>query len=162
MRAVGTPVKIDIWSDIVCPYCYLGKHRLEAALADFGHRDEVEVTWHSFELDRHAERVSPVPLVDALAAKYGTSREQAIASQQSIAAAAADQGFEIVLTMNDVSKHLAFTQVARHTAEVPGRNHHAALGGEGCSVEIILAESRDDGRGQIRQIQPHRVRQHKP
>src|SRR6478609_4257082 len=51
-RVGCTTVKIDIWSDIVCPFCYLGKRRLEAALAQFEHADDVEVTWHSFEHDR--------------------------------------------------------------------------------------------------------------
>ena len=83
-------MKIDIWSDIVCPYCYLGKRRLEAALAQFEHADEVEVQWHSFELDRGASPVSDVPLVDLVAAKYGTTREQAVAQHRSMAAAAAE------------------------------------------------------------------------
>jgi len=87
-------VKIDIWSDIVCPFCYLGKRRLEAALAQFEHADEVEVTWHSFELDRGAEPVSGVPLVDLVAAKYGTTREQAVAQHRSMAAAASELGLE--------------------------------------------------------------------
>jgi len=85
-------VKIDIWSDIVCPFCYLGKRRLEGALAQFEHADEVEVTWHSFELDRNAEPASDAALVDLVAAKYGTTREQAVAQHRSMAAAAAELG----------------------------------------------------------------------
>ena len=42
---------VEIWSDIACPWCYVGKRRFEAALAAFEHRDEVRVTWRSFELD---------------------------------------------------------------------------------------------------------------
>ena len=85
-------MKIDIWSDIVCPFCYLGKRRLEGALAQFEHADEVEVQWHSFELDRGASPVADVPLVDLVAAKYGTTREQAVAQHRSMAAAAAELG----------------------------------------------------------------------
>ncbi|WP_146364011.1 DsbA family oxidoreductase [Arthrobacter yangruifuii] len=44
-------MKIDIWSDIACPWCYIGKRRFETALARFPHRDDVEVRWHSFQLD---------------------------------------------------------------------------------------------------------------
>ena len=44
-------MKVDIWSDIRCPFCYIGKRRFEEALSRFDHKDEVEVTWHSFELD---------------------------------------------------------------------------------------------------------------
>ena len=52
------PLTVDIWSDVVCPWCYIGKRRFEAALARFEHRDEVEVTWHSFELDPDAPAVA--------------------------------------------------------------------------------------------------------
>ena len=44
-------MRIEIWSDVVCPWCYIGKRRLEAALAEFAHGDEVEVVYRSFELD---------------------------------------------------------------------------------------------------------------
>ncbi|MDQ1369104.1 MAG: hypothetical protein QOF20_1457, partial [Acidimicrobiaceae bacterium] len=45
---VGMNVKVEIWSDVVCPWCYIGKRRFEAALADFEHREQVEVVWRSF------------------------------------------------------------------------------------------------------------------
>ena len=44
-------MEVEIWSDVACPWCYIGKRRFEAALAEFEHRDEVRVTWRSFELD---------------------------------------------------------------------------------------------------------------
>ncbi|MDK1361528.1 DsbA family oxidoreductase [Arthrobacter sp. zg-Y1219] len=44
-------MKVEIWSDIACPWCYIGKRRFEAALAGFEHRDDVEVTWRSYQLD---------------------------------------------------------------------------------------------------------------
>ena len=44
-------MKVEIWSDVVCPWCYIGKRRFESALARFAHRDDVEVEWRSFELD---------------------------------------------------------------------------------------------------------------
>ena len=47
-------MRIEIWSDVVCPWCYIGKRRLETALAGFEHRDEVEVVWRSFQLDPSA------------------------------------------------------------------------------------------------------------
>ena len=87
-------MEIDIWSDIVCPFCYVGKRRLEAALAGFEHADEVTVRWHSFELDRGAEPVSDAPLVDLVAGKYGISREQAVEQHRSLATAAASVGLE--------------------------------------------------------------------
>ncbi|MEM9694400.1 MAG: DsbA family oxidoreductase [Myxococcota bacterium] len=67
---------LDIWSDIACPWCWVGKRRLEAALADFPHRDWVDVRWRAFELDPMAPPVHPADLdfVARLAGKYGTDR----------------------------------------------------------------------------------------
>ncbi len=87
-------MKIDIWSDVVCPFCYIGKRRLEAALAEFPHRDDVEVAWHSFELDPTAEAAPAGSLPDRLAKKYGMSREQAVASQENLSANAATVGLD--------------------------------------------------------------------
>jgi predicted DsbA family dithiol-disulfide isomerase len=72
-------LKIDVWSDIACPWCYVGKRRLERALRDFPHADEVQVVWHAFELDPAApqERDPSVSHAERLAKKYGISVEQA-------------------------------------------------------------------------------------
>ncbi|MFC6288365.1 DsbA family oxidoreductase [Nocardioides sp. GCM10027113] len=64
-------MRIDIWSDVVCPWCYVGKRRLEAALADFGHADEVEVVWHSFQLEPGAPTAPTQSLAEHLGRKYG-------------------------------------------------------------------------------------------
>jgi len=69
-------MKVEIWSDVVCPWCYIGKRRFEAALAQFEHANEVEVTWRSFELDPGAPRVQTEPQAERLATKYGVSLEQ--------------------------------------------------------------------------------------
>jgi predicted DsbA family dithiol-disulfide isomerase len=66
------PLTVDIWSDVVCGWCYIGKRRLEAALAQFEHRDDVSVLWHSFELDPSAPAVNPQRTAEMLAGKYGT------------------------------------------------------------------------------------------
>lgn len=68
-------LKLDVWSDIACPWCYVGKRRLEAALKDFPHRDDVTITWHSFELDPSAPPVQPATpsYAERLAKKYGRS-----------------------------------------------------------------------------------------
>jgi predicted DsbA family dithiol-disulfide isomerase len=68
-------LQIDVWSDIACPWCYVGKRRLEAALERFPHRDEVDVLWRSFELDPGAPREKDVgvPYAQRLARKYGSS-----------------------------------------------------------------------------------------
>lgn len=72
-------LRIDVWSDIACPWCFVGKRRLEAALAEFEHKDGVEVVWHAFELDPAAPRELPTDKSHAerLASKYGMSVAQA-------------------------------------------------------------------------------------
>jgi predicted DsbA family dithiol-disulfide isomerase len=88
-------VHVEIWSDIACPWCYVGKRRFEAALAAFEHSDEVTVTWRSFELDPEAPPAREGDNATRLAEKYGMEREQAIASQQSLAQHAAGDGIEM-------------------------------------------------------------------
>jgi predicted DsbA family dithiol-disulfide isomerase len=67
-------VRIDVWSDIACPWCHVGKRRLEAALEQFPQRDAVELVWRSFELDPSAPRTSEAaPYAARLARKYGSS-----------------------------------------------------------------------------------------
>jgi len=90
-------MRVDIWSDVVCPWCYVGKRRFEAALADFPHRDSVEVRWRSFELDPRAPRVREGDRLGHLAAKYGITREQAQAMERTITEAAASLGLELRL-----------------------------------------------------------------
>ena len=85
-------MKIDIWSDIVCPFCTIGKRHLELALENFEHRDDVDITFHSFELDPSIEAEPTMNLVDKIAHKYGISTEQSEASQQDIANRAAQVG----------------------------------------------------------------------
>jgi predicted DsbA family dithiol-disulfide isomerase len=86
---------IEIWSDIACPWCYVGKRRFEAALAAFEHRDEVSVTWRSFELDPAAPAQRTVDSATHLAQKYGMSRDEALASQRNLAEVAAGDGLDM-------------------------------------------------------------------
>ena len=86
---------IEIWSDIACPWCYVGKRRFEAALAAFEHRDEVSVTWRSFELDPAAPAQRTVDSATHLAQKYGMSRDEALARQRSLAEVAAGDGLNM-------------------------------------------------------------------
>jgi predicted DsbA family dithiol-disulfide isomerase len=88
------PLTVEIWSDVVCPWCYIGKRRLESALAAFEHRDEVERTWRSFELDPSAPRVREHSSAEHLAAKYGMTLEQAHASNAQMTELAAGEGLE--------------------------------------------------------------------
>jgi predicted DsbA family dithiol-disulfide isomerase len=87
-------VNVEIWSDIACPWCYIGKRRFEAALASFPHRDEVTVTWRSFELDPGAPAERPGDRAEHLASKYGSSVEQARAMEARVTETAAGDGLE--------------------------------------------------------------------
>jgi len=64
-------MRIEIWSDVVCPWCYIGKRRLETALADFPHAEDVEVVWRSFQLDPSAPREATESIAEHLGHKYG-------------------------------------------------------------------------------------------
>ncbi len=85
---------VEIWSDIACPWCYVGKRRFEAALAAFEQRDDVRVTWRAFELDPHAPREREHDGAAHLAEKYGTTREEALAMQQRMTDVAAAEGLD--------------------------------------------------------------------
>jgi predicted DsbA family dithiol-disulfide isomerase len=87
-------MRVEVWSDVLCPWCYLGKRRLEAALARFAHRDQVEVVWRSFELDPAAPRRREGTAAEHLARKYGMSEEQVAASWARLTGLARDEGLE--------------------------------------------------------------------
>lgn len=70
-------LRVDIWSDVVCPWCAIGKAHLDQALAEFAHADLVDIVWHSYELDPTAPAVRSGNYVAMLSKKYGTAPEQA-------------------------------------------------------------------------------------
>jgi predicted DsbA family dithiol-disulfide isomerase len=103
------PVDVEIWSDIACPWCYIGKRRFEAALEQFEHRDDVDVTWRSFELDPTAPAERTGDRAEHLAKKYGMTVEQARAAEQRLTDAAAGEGlpfrFDIARSGNTFDGH---------------------------------------------------------
>lgn len=118
-------MKVEIWSDVACPWCYIGKRRFEAAMADFAHRDRVEVTWRSYQLDPDAPRDSEKKVNEILAQKYGVSLSQAAAMNQRVSAIAAQEGLEYHLEEAKYSNtfdahrliHLAATHHLQQEAE---------------------------------------------
>lgn len=90
-------MRVDIWGDIVCPWCYIGYSRFSRALAGFEHRDEVEVVSRSFELDPSIPVGQATPILDVLAAKYGMSGEQAREAEEGVAAIAAAEGLDFTV-----------------------------------------------------------------
>jgi len=85
-------MKIEVWSDFVCPFCYIGKRRLEEAIAQFPGKDQVEVEFKSFELDPNAQTYSGTGINEALAKKYGMSIEEAKRANEGIGSQAAEVG----------------------------------------------------------------------
>ncbi|MFF0052846.1 DsbA family oxidoreductase [Streptomyces microflavus] len=85
-------MRVEIWSDIACPWCYIGKARFEKGLAEFAHRDEVEVVHRSFELDPGRAKGQTEQVIDMLATKYGRTREEAASMEANVAANAQAEG----------------------------------------------------------------------
>src|SRR3712207_9438717 len=87
-------MQVEVWSDVVCPWCYIGKRRLESALEQFPHRDQVEVVWRSFQLDPTVPEGQTHPTLPALAAKYGRSEAEMRGMQQHVEQVAAGERSE--------------------------------------------------------------------
>ncbi|MGH3351418.1 MAG: DsbA family oxidoreductase [Nocardioides sp.] len=125
----------------VCPWCYIGKRHLEAALADFEHRDEVEIVYHSFELDPSAPQVPVETTVEALAKKFGASVDQAreLMKQANVPAAAAGLEFR-----HDDTPHARTIDAHRllHLAKAEGKQ--AALKEELLAAYFSRGESMGD------------------
>jgi predicted DsbA family dithiol-disulfide isomerase len=111
-------VHVEIWSDIACPWCYVGKRRFEAALAGFEHRDDVQVTWRSFELDPSAPSERDGDGAQHLADKYAMSRDEALAAQQRLTDVAAGEGlafrFDLARGGNTFDAHRVVHLAAAH------------------------------------------------
>ncbi len=109
---------VEIWSDIACPWCYVGKRRFETAVAGFEHRDEVSVTWRSFELDPAAPAERAEDGATHLAAKYGMPRAEALAMQARMTAVAAGEGldfrFDLARAGNTFDAHRHVHLAAAH------------------------------------------------
>ena len=109
---------VEIWSDVVCPWCYIGKRRFEQALSDFQHRDGVTVTWRSFQLDPSAPVATMGDPTERLAERYGMSRAQAETAQARVTAMAAGEELDFHLdrarTGNTFDAHRLIHLAASH------------------------------------------------
>jgi predicted DsbA family dithiol-disulfide isomerase len=121
-------MKLEVWSDVVCPWCYIGKRQLERALARFEHGSEVTVTWRSYELAPDSPRQVGLPMNEILQRKYGMSAEQAEAANDRITRLGADLGLEY---------HLADAQ-SGNTFDAHRLIHLAAESGRADAMEERL------------------------
>ncbi len=126
-------MQIEIWSDVVCPFCYIGKRRFERALAAFPHRDDVQVVWRSFELDPGAPEFvpgrRPVTTVERLADRYGVSSAEALRMTQQVSQLAAGEGLAF-----DLEHAVAGNTRTAH------RLLHAALDDGGPALQGAVSE----------------------
>jgi predicted DsbA family dithiol-disulfide isomerase len=124
-------MQVEIWSDVVCPWCYLGKRYFEQALERFPHRDEVEVIYRSFELDPSAAPGVTMPTVEALASKYGLGLEQAHEAQRQMERRAAQAGLTFRMedlrsgNTRDAHRLLQLARARGRQAELAERLHRA-------------------------------------
>lgn len=109
---------VEIWSDIACPWCYVGKRRFEEALSQFEHAEETRVTWRSFELDPEAPHERTGDRAARLAEKYGMSIERAREAERSLTDTAAAEGlgfrFDISRSGSTFDAHRIVHLAAEH------------------------------------------------
>jgi len=102
-------MNINIWSDVRCPFCYIGKRKFEMALDKFPHKDKVEVTWRSFQLDPNLETRTDVNAIEHLSEVKGISRKQAEGMQNNVTQIAKEVGlnfdFAKVVIANSFNAH---------------------------------------------------------
>lgn len=143
-------MKVEIWSDVVCPWCYIGKRRFESALAGFEQRDEVDVEFRSFELNPNAQADEGTDLDAVLARKYGVGLEQARTMSARVVNAAAGEGLEYRLDIarpgNTFDAHRLIHLAAAHGRQAAMKERlmaayfteGKAIGDRGSLVELAV------------------------
>jgi predicted DsbA family dithiol-disulfide isomerase len=114
-------MKIEIWSDVACPWCYIGKRRFEAALAEFPHRDSVDVHWRSYQLDPTLPEHYDGTELDYLSTRKGLAPQQVRQMFDHVAAQARSEGlnydFDNVVVANSFTAHRLIHLAAAHGAQ---------------------------------------------
>ncbi|WP_259453788.1 MULTISPECIES: DsbA family oxidoreductase [Streptomyces] len=132
-------MRIDVWSDVVCPWCYIGKRRLESALARYEHAGEVEVRWHSFQLDPTHPAGLREPTTAMLTRMKGIAPEQVREMQQRVTELAAAEGLrydlERSIAVNTLDAHRLLQLADRRG--VGGAAHERLLAAHLCEGETV-------------------------
>ena len=132
-------MRVEIWSDVVCPWCYIGKRRFEQALAGFEGRDDVELVFRPFQLDPTAPPGSTMPVMEAYARKFGgEERAQEIIAHVTEVAAADGLDFHLERAQR------ANTRDAHRLLALAEREHGPAV--QGALKEALLRAYFVDGR----------------
>lgn len=148
-------MKIEIWSDVACPWCYIGKRRFEAALAEFPHRDAVEVTWRSFQLDPTLPEHYDGTELQYLSTRKGLAPQQVTQMFEHVAEQAAGVGlhyrFDKVVVANSFTAHRLLHLAAAHGLQDTAKEHllsdHFEHGRDIGSREYLTALGADLGLG---------------
>ncbi len=161
-RRKGTAVKVEIWSDVACPFCYIGKRSFDDAFARFEHAADTEVIWRSFQLGPTMPEQISGDIYDVLAAKYGGTREQAIEMNGRVSAMATEAGldcdFDAIKPTNTMKAHRLI-----HLAGAAGKQDEAKermfesyfVRGENISQAQVLEQAGADlglGEGEVRDL----------
>jgi predicted DsbA family dithiol-disulfide isomerase len=123
-------VLVEIWSDVICPWCYVGKRRFEHALALFDGREDVEVIWRSFELDPNAPR-APTPLAERLSKKFNVDLAEAVAMNERMTETASGVGLQFRLDR----------AISGNTFDAHRLIHHAASLGRQAEADERVKEA---------------------
>ncbi|HEY7432582.1 MAG TPA: DsbA family oxidoreductase [Streptosporangiaceae bacterium] len=140
-------MRVDIWSDIVCPWCYIGKHEFELGLGAFERRADIEVLHHAFELDPSFPSGPGTPVLELLAGKYGMTQEQARDAERRVAARAQAVGLSlhpgrVMGNTFDAHRLVALGRDRGQQAEVLQRLYEAYFWqGRGIGERGVLAEA---------------------
>jgi protein disulfide-isomerase len=113
-------MKVKIWSDMVCPFCYIGKRRYEAALSKFAHADDIEIVWHSFQLNPRLEvnKNNRESVYEYLAKAKGVSYEQSVKMHEGVKDMAHEVGleyrFDKAVVTNSQNAHRVMQMAQKH------------------------------------------------
>ncbi len=155
-------MKVEIWSDVACPWCYIGKRRFDVALARFEHHEAVDVRWRSFELDPSAPAVRYEPYLDRLAAKYRMTLPEADAMIDRMIEAGAQNG--VVLRFDKAKPgntfdahrllHLAAEHGVQHDLKERLLKATFTRGAEIADVDVLVALAVEAGldAGEARRV----------
>jgi protein disulfide-isomerase len=111
-------MNIDIWSDVMCPFCYIGKRKLEGALLQFEHKENVQIVWHSFQLDPTIEYEPGRDLYSYLAERKGATREWSVMVHKQMTESAKKEGltynFDKAIIANSFDAHRLIQLAKKH------------------------------------------------
>lgn len=143
-------MQIEVWADVVCPWCYIGKRRLQAALAERGMANEVDIVHRAFQLDPTASTTTE-PTIDHLAAKYGVSRDEALAMMANVTEVAAGEGLDYHLDRTMTGNTRDAHRLVLWAQDRPDRDGPAGPPGPNSSaqrlLEVMYSAYFEQGRG---------------